>query len=181
MQRVACACYHPGVDPKKVFLLILVAAAGGVAAFLFISERFAQQQLRTAVAELAGNLSPGDMQFFNTALDRRWFHDRMPPHGDDKAWGREEWKDEWKANMGEAGFRRHVVETKVLEAVDDPLYPGGRTVETEWLIGVPGQWGTTIRYRMIWIHDQGDWKLARLQETGRTEGASPPPLPEKLK
>ena len=167
------------MNPKKVLLLLIVAAAGGVAAFLYISERFAQQQIRTGVIELAGSLSPGDSHFYNQALDSRWFHRSMPPHGDEKTWGREQWKEEWRANLGTPGFRRHVVSTQILESVEDPAYPGGRIVETEWVSGVPGAWGTRTRYRMIWMYADGDWRIARLDAVGDAVECPPPPMPEK--
>lgn len=172
---------------KKVVLLLLVAAAVGVAAFMAIANYFKEKQIATRIRDLGGmlnNVSGSTM----VALDRNFWAGMMPPgevdvpadeYVEGQTLGRIEWLQKWGDISSEGGGKmvRIVEDFQIGEPPANTRYAGlGATTTTwTWYIGVPGEWGEKIKMRAIWVYEQQDYRIALLQELDRQEVPEAPP------
>ncbi|MHC5018732.1 MAG: hypothetical protein ACYTGX_01205 [Planctomycetota bacterium] len=172
---------------KKAVLLLLVAAAVGVAAFMGIANYFKQKQISTRIRDLGGmlnNVSGSTM----TALDRTIWAGIMPPGDidypadefvDGETHGRQEWFTRWQDLSSEGGGKlvRVVEDFKIEDPPTSSRYAGldATTTTWTWHIGVPGEWGEKVPMRAIWVYEHQDYRIALLQAGPRREVPDSPP------
>ena len=172
---------------KKAVLLLLVAAAVGVAAFMGIANYFKQKQIATRIRDLGGmlnNVSGSTM----TALDRNFWAGMMAPGDIDipadefvegQTHGRQEWFTKWQelSSEGSGKLVRVIEDFKIEEPPTHSRYAGLDATATSWTwhIGVPGQWGERVPMRAIWVYEQQDYRIALLQEGVPKEVPDAPP------
>lgn len=176
---------------KKAFLLFLVAAIAGVAAFMFAADAFARQAIESRLRELGHKLQHmGEHE--RTPLNRRWWSKKMPANEDEipegkyrpgETFGSREWFARWVLLSEEASGRlEHQIEQfEMGEAVSGAPYDDVTAIPVTWTWyrGVPGEWGERIRMKAVFTYEEDLWKIAWLEEVTAPTQAPPPVVDPK--
>ena len=58
------------------------------------------------------------------------------------------------------------------------VFKGHDAIPTTWTWhqGVPGEWGERVHMSAIWLYENDQWKIARLEELSKTLNVEPPTL-----